>query len=230
MDHINNMPERVEPLAASFATRISSLEKLVVDHEAQALKRAVQFGRTQGDQDAAVRNVVEQAARNNAKREADDYRRKLVAESERERTDRLRAITKLGEEAAALAPMYENPVQVLSREGLGTPERTHYQSQLQHAGPRELQNYANWAVHNGDRTLAAAVLGRLDTLPRDQRPFAAADFANRVLGEEFTRTRQAIERVRLAVQSAVNANRAFERGRVDSLAKIDIGLARRRVG
>ncbi len=43
-------------------------------------------------------------------------------------------------------------------------------AQVRDAGPRELQYYADWAAHKRDRILAAAVLSRLDTLPRVRCP------------------------------------------------------------
>jgi len=111
--------------------------------------------------------------------------------------------------------------------GLGSPERSRYTEQLREAGPRELQNYADWARHTGDRLLGAAVLSRLDTLPATSRPFKATEFAMSLVGEDFQATRKAIERIRQAAQRAVNANRDFESGRTDAVAKISMGLARR---
>jgi len=77
--------------------------------------------------------------------------------------------------------------------------------------------------------LGAAVLSRLDSLPTDSRPFSATEFASSLVGDEFEATRKAIQRTRLATQRAVNANRDFERGQVNSRAKISMGLARRAV-
>ena len=227
MESIIKTAERAEQLAANFITRISTLEKQVAEHEAQAVERAELFSKLDGDQDASVQNVVTHAAREGAKREAHEYRRTLATASEAERTDRLKTLMEMNDKATTLAPLFQGPVQLLSRDGLGNPERTHYQAQLRDAGPRELQNYADWALYKDDHNLAAAVLSRLDTMPRDRRPFKAVEFATRILGDEFVETRKAIKCVQVAAQRALNANRDFESGQVDSVAKISMGLARR---
>ena len=69
----------------------------------------------------------------------------------------------------------------------------------------------------------------VDALPRDERPFKATAFAERMVGDEFNNIRKGLERIRVATQRAINANRAFESGRVDATAKISMGLAQRRV-
>ena len=46
----------------------------------------------------------------------------------------------------------------------------------------------DWALHNNDKILVAAVLSRLDTLPAKSRPFKAVEFADSVVGDEFKQT------------------------------------------
>lgn len=227
MEELIAAASQAESLSQSFAVRVGSFEKLVSEREAQVIGEAKKYGKVSGEYDQATRRTVDQATRNAALRQAREYRRTLAAESESERFDRLQAIKKLESRAIELEPLFESPVQVLSREGLGTPERSRYHEQLSAAGPRELQNYAQWAVANGDRILAAAVLSRLDALPREQRPMMAVDFATKVVGEEYKQTRDALRRIRLATQTAINVNRAFERGRSDPTSKIALGLAKR---
>lgn len=219
--------DHAEQLSASFVTRIAGFEKQVEAFEVKTLERTTlnEYNQLGGETDPGVRRVVKQANRNATKREARAYRRTLAQSSDRERRERLQTLLAIDAEAGKVAPLFESPVQLLSRMGFGSPERSRYYEQLRDAGPRELQNYADWARHEGDRIMAAAVLSRLDTLPATSRPFKAVDFATSIVGEEFQATRKAIERVRLAVQRAVNANRDFERGRVDATAKISMGLA-----
>lgn len=229
MENIIETASKAEHLAASFVKRILDFEKLVSEREAQARGNAAKYGQLRGEQDSGVRNVVKQATRLQAQREARQYRRELVAGTEKERTERLQQMAELDAEASRLTPLYQSPVQLLSRMGLGSPERSRYHDQLREAGARELQNYADWARYKGDRILAAAVLSRLDALPSKSRPFKAVEFAASLVGEEFEQAKRAITRTRIATQRAVNANRDFERGRVDARAKISMGLARRAV-
>ena len=228
MENIVTTADHAEQLSASFAARIMGFEKQVEAFEVKTLEHATtnEYNQLSGETDPGVRQIVKQTNRNATKREARAYRRTLAESSEGERRERLKALLAIDAEAGKLGPLFESPVQMLSRMGLGSPERSRYHEQLRDAGPRELQNYADWARHTGDRILAAAVLNRLDTLPTTSRPFKAAEFATSIVGEEFQATKKALERIRVAVQRAVNANRDFERGRIDATAKISMGLAR----
>jgi len=229
MENILTTADHAEQLSASFVTRIAGFEKQVEAFEVKTLERTTlnEYNQLGGETDPGVRRVVKQANRNATKREARTYRRTLAQSSDRERRERLQTLLAIDAEAGKVVPLFESPVQMLSRMGLGSPEGDRYHNQLRNAGPRELQNYADWARHTGDRLLAAAVLSRLDTLPATSRPFKATEFAMSIVGEDFQATRKAIERIRIAAQRAVNANRDFERGRIDATAKISMGLATR---
>ena len=229
MDNLITAANDAENLSASFVTRIKGFENQVAERETQARERAAKYGQLGSEQDSSVRRVVKQATLDQARREVRRYRRELAAGTEAERTKRLQELLAIEAKASKLAPLHESPVQMLSRMGLGSAERSRYYEQLCDAGPRELKNYADWARYKGDRILAAAVLSRLDTLPAKSRPFNATEFALDLVGKEFTQIKNAIERIRVAAQRAVNANRDFERGRIDATAKITMGLARRAI-
>ena len=218
--------DQAENLSQTFATRIGTFNDLVVEQESQSLDNAKKYGAVSSEYDQGTRMVVEQATRNTAKREAKQFHKTLVGSSETERYDRLKALKVMDNRVMELEPLYESPVQMLSRVALGSQERSRYQEQLTHAGPRELLNHANWAMAHGDKILAAAVLSRLDALPSTNRPIKAVDFADKIVGEEFKQVRVALKRTRNAVQQAINVNRDFERGKVDSTAKIALALAR----
>lgn len=218
---------KIEGLSKSLVARIAAFEEEVASKGKEAIARAEKYGKLDDAQSPEARNVVSRAVRDAARREASDIRRRLALGTEGERTKRLGEIHAIAERAAELAPLYESPIQMLARMGLGSPERSHYTEQLRTAGPREVENYARWAIHKGDRILAAAVASRLDMISAKQRPLRAANFANEVLGEEFREIDRAFKRIRVAAQHAINVNREFETGRSNSRAKIELGLARR---
>lgn len=227
MKDILDAAEQAESLSQSFAIRIGTFVEQVAEREAQALANAEKYSKLPGEHDQGARQVVQQVARNAAKREAHEYHRNLATSTEPERIERLKTLKALDSRAVQLEPLFESPVQMLGRVGLGSPERSRYQEQLASAGPRELQNHAQWALAHGDKILAAAVLSRLDALPAGQRPLRASDFAQQVVGDELKQVREALRKVRAAAQHAINVNRDFERHRVDATAKIALGLARR---
>jgi hypothetical protein len=220
---------QAESLSGTLAVRISNLEKQVQEREARLLANATKGAPVSSELDAGARRVAVDLLRNQAKRDARQYRRELLASTDKERTERLKQLTDMDALAAQLAPLYERPQQLLSRQGLGSPERSRYQEQLRDAGPAELVSMRDWALHTRDVNLGAAILSRLDRSPTNSRPFDAAEFAMQLVGPEFDATRKAIARVRVAAQRALNANRDFEQGRVDATAKIGMGLAQRSI-
>ena len=224
-EYISNATQ-AESLSQTFATRIGAFNDLVVGQETQALANAKKYGATSGEYDSTTRRIVENANRNTAKKETHQYHKTLVGSTETERYDRLKTLKAMDSRAIELEPLFQSPVQMLSRVALGSQERSRYQEQLTGAGPREVMNHANWAVAHGDKILAAAVLSRLDNLPTDKRPIKAVEFADKMVGKDFREVRDALSRTRNAVQHAVNVNRDFERGKVDPTAKIALALAR----
>lgn len=226
MDVIHYTATQAEKLTATFATRLSILEKLIEERRAKEDETAERYARTGTDGSSAV--AARQIAQRAALSAVNEYRRTLVESTDKERIGRLRKLQELEEVATAHEPLYRNPQQLLSRASLGSPERTNYQEQLRHAGPRELENHAKWAMAHGDKILAAAVLSRIDAMPTKSRPMNTREFAEVFVGEEFEQLQSAFRRTRLAAQRAINANRDFERGQVRGVSKIALGLAARR--
>lgn len=219
------MATRAEDLARTVATLVTNLESTV----AQARERiraerrdVVPKGATTGVIASVTRAVDDAVASKTA-----EFRRTLAASSERDRYDQIRQAKETADRLAALVEVYPSPTAYLSGSTVGDARRTQYSAALATAGPAELQTYARRALADNDRALAAAVVGRLDLLPRDSRPFSAADFAAKFVGDEHRGLTAAAKRASAALQSALNANRAFERGTANPLATIAQGLRSR---
>jgi hypothetical protein len=80
-----------------------------------------------------------------------------------------------------------------------------------------------------DLVLAAAVMAVVDRLPKDRRPFAARDFAERVMGGVWARVNNKLQGVQLAFNTAMAANREFVRGKADPIANVGIALAQKAI-
>lgn len=173
---------------------------------------------------AAKQFVVRQEATKVSK-----LRRSLVENSEKERTERLRTMKAYANEAAAIQVINQNPVMLLGRTALGDTKRTHYQQQLEGAGPKELEAVARQAIMGNDAVLAAAICTVIDRRPRDRRPFPPADFAERVIGPIWKQVNTKLKSVKVAFQTAINANREFVRGRADPLSNLSNALAKRAI-
>lgn len=149
-----------------------------------------------------------------------EYRDLLVAETQANRDDQIRQLREAAERLSLTDTLYPSPIALLSSSGLGSRERSEYLAQLRNAGPAELSTYARLAIARGDKLLGAAVLSRLDSLPRDGRPFTAHDLAEKLVGDDHRKLTQAAKRGRLLLETAVAADRELQTGRRDSIGKI----------
>lgn len=159
-----------------------------------------------------------------ASKTAAKARAEVIANSDKDRWDRIKELTAAAESLATVDTLFANPVTVLSRAGLGTPERSNFTAQVAGAGPTELRQLAAYAVATKNRVLGAALVSAIDRMPSKNRPFSAADLAEHLCGDEIRAVRTAIDAVRTSAQRALNANRAFTAGRTNPLDTIKMAL------
>ncbi|MBD3785754.1 MAG: hypothetical protein IE922_02120 [Sphingomonadales bacterium] len=80
------------------------------------------------------------------------------------------------------------------------------------------------AVATNNKVLGAAIMAVLDRMPRRERPISTAELAERLVGEETRQVQDAITRIKLAAQSAININREFTAGKVRPLDRVKLAL------
>ena len=175
------------------------------------------------------RNAIRAVMGKNTESQVSDLRRRLVADSEDQRQGILALLPDYESSIESTRELYASPIQVLSRQGLGTAERTHYQQQLAGAGPAELASTAKLASTTGDRSLAAAVLVTADRDRKKYQQFDRAEFADSVVGQEVAAMQRQLDELALSIKSMRVVNRSFEQGRSRSTDKIELGLAKRRL-
>lgn len=200
-------------------------------------KRAEKFGAMIDTLTAGIAAKAEDAAKSaqaagfppNLQRQAAEQtaakaRAEFTTNSDKERWDRIRELTAAADSLGTVDALFANPVTVLSRAGLGTPERTNFTAQVVGAGPAELRQLAAFAVATKNRVLGAALVSAIDRMPTKNRPFSAADLAEHLCGEETRAVRTAIEAVRTSAQRALVANRNFQNNRANPLDTIKLAL------
>ncbi len=129
-------------------------------------------------------------------------------------------------QAEAQREMWDSPVKVLARQGLGTSQRSDYHLQLSGAGPAELAHLGQLAVGTKNPVLAAAVLSRLDALPSKDRPFSGQELAQAVGVEEQAKAVEAIKIASNRGQATINAIRAFRANRSNPLNNLADAMRR----
>lgn len=153
----------------------------------------------------------------------------IVESSRGQREELLRPLAKVAADAAFLLTLCQSPAQMLGRVALGDSRRTQYQTQLEGAGPVELETAAITAIATGDMPMAAAVATVVDRRPSDRRPFSGAAFAERVWGAQHAEVTAKLKGVLLAERTARAANDEFVRGKADPIANLSNQLAARAI-
>ncbi|MFH2050925.1 MAG: hypothetical protein ABIK96_00475 [bacterium] len=226
--------EQIEQMERQLQERGQALTSLTTRLEGQiSAKRerlAVEMKKRLSEADSGEeRGAIRAVMGKSTEGQLSELRRKLVTESEGRRTGILALLQEYEANIEATRELYASPIQVLSRQGLGTPERTQYQQQLAGAGPAELASTAKLATTTGDRVLAAAVLVTADRDRKKYQQFDRAGFAESVVGQEVARMRGQLDALALGIKSMRVVNRSFEQGRSHPTDKIELGLAKRRL-
>ena len=207
-----NLAEYASRRADKFAATIATLEAGIA---ARAAEASESLARADFPRDAQKQAAAKMGAK---------ARVEITQASDESRWATLKELNAAAESLALTATLYASPVVVLSRQGLGSAERSAYQMQVASAGPTELANLATFAVATNNRVLGAALVSVIDAMPARSRPFSAQDLANQLCGDETRAILASVEAVRTANQKALNANRAFLRGRADPLANVKLAL------
>lgn len=207
-----NLAEYASRRADKFAATIASLEAGITARAAEA------------SESLARADFPKEAQKQAAAKMGAKARVEVTAASDASRWETLKELNAAAESLALTATLYASPVVVLSRQGLGSPERSAYQLQVASAGPTELANLATFAVATQNRTLGAALVSVIDAMPARSRPFSAQELADKLCDEETRAVLASVEAIRSANQKALNANRAFLRVRADPLAAVKLAL------
>lgn len=209
-------------LAEYAARRAEKLGQTIANLEAGIAARAAEVGRSLSGVGMPERDVDAAMAK-----AADAARKEITAASDDARWATLKELNAASESLALTAALYQSPVVVLSRQGLGTPERSAYLTQITNAGPTELANLATFAVASKNRTLAAALVSVVDAMPAKSRPFSAHDLADKLVGEEQRAVMASVEAIRTAYQRALVANRNFQNNKANPIDKVKLALRAR---
>lgn len=129
--------------------------------------------------------------------------------------------------AVAQRGFYDSPVKTLNRITLGDPKRSEYARQLETVGTAELAHLGQFAVSTGNKSLAAAIVSRLDTVPTGSRPFGSVALANAMRVDEHVKGSEAIKIADQRLQGILVAIRAWQSERSNPLNTVSLALRER---
>ena len=207
-----SLAEYASRRADKFAATIASLESGIAARSAEAAESL------------AKADFPKEAQKQAAAKMGAKARAEVTQASDAARWETLKELNAAAESLALTATIYASPVVVVSRQGLGSPERSAYQMHVAGAGPTELANLATFAVATQNRILGAALVSVIDAMPARSRPFSAQELTYKLCGDETRAILASVDAIRTANQKALNANRAFLRGRADPLATVKLAL------
>jgi len=200
--------KRTEKLGAV----IDGLEAGIAKRGDDAAKSAAAAGFSPHDQTSAAKKVASKA------------RSEVAANSHDARWAYIKEVNAAAESISLTEKMFASPQAVLARAGLGAPERSDYMRQLEGSGIVEIRNIAIFATTTNNKVLGAALMSVVDRMPQRERPISAAELADRLVGEETRAVQQAVYRIKLAVQSALNLVREFTAGKSRPLDRVKLAL------
>ncbi len=203
--------------ADKLTTVIAGLEAGIAKRGEDAAASAAAAGFPPEDQRIAATKLAAKA------------RAEVVSNSEDARWGYIKEVNAAAESVALTAALFASPQAVLARAGLGTPERTNYMTQLDGSGIVEIKNMAAFAMATNNKVLGAAIMSVVDRMPARSRPVSTAELADRLVGEETRQVQDAITKIKLAAQAAINLNREFTAGRVKPLDRIKLALNKKEV-
>lgn len=206
-------------LADFAAKRAEKLGKTIDTLSAGIEARAAEVANSLASAGFDARAQADAAAKARAK-----ARVEVVANSSDARWAEIKQLVAAAEGLALTEALYASPQAVLTRAGLGTPERTDFMKQVAGAGPAEMRQLAALAVATKNTVLGAALQSVNDRLPRRDRAISSAELAEALVGEETRAVQSAIAAIKTAAQRAINANREFEAGRVRPVARVKLAL------
>lgn len=219
---VSAIAEHAQALASINARAVRVIERLQRDAVARRTEIVARWAKTRASGMQTQMSVLQGL-------EAQEVRQALVevrASADDELDGLLREAGKAHAAAVGQRVYYASPVQVLARQALGSERRTAYSVQLRGAGPAELAAMGQLAVGTSDVALAAAVLSRLDQLPRDSRPFTASELANAVGTDEHRKAAEYIAIAEHQLQATVVAIRAWRAGRSSPLSTVGLAMQR----
>lgn len=154
------------------------------------------------------------------------FRNELKRDSADRRLTHVRQAGGLMSTAIAIKPHYTSPVQMLMRHSIGSERRSRLMQQIGNSGPAELASFAELAAATKDHELAAALCSRVVDLDLDRRPFAPADLADALVGDEFRSVTQALMEIERLAAEAAHDDTAFESNGRSAIRDISAALMR----
>lgn len=226
VENIDRLAARAAELARAFAARIANIQQQFSDARERYSRDADELVR---DTEPANRAVAKQFAKKQAASKIAKFRINITESSRPQREELLKPLAKIAQDAEFLLSLNQSPAQMLGRVALGDARRTQYQQQLEGAGPVELETAAVTAIATNDVVLAAAIVTVVDRRPRDRRPFAVTEFAERMWGAQHAEVTTKLKGAILAERTARAADDEFVRGKADPLVNLSNQLAARAI-
>lgn len=155
------------------------------------------------------------------------FRGELLGSSRNSRTAFVKQASEHATWKKSVATHYRHPMQMLTRETLGSERRSRILEQLKYSGPAELASFAELAAAKMDLEMGAAVCSRLAELPARDRPVSGNDVAEALVGTKFRTVANALAEIEQIADEVFLDEREFESGRADGRGRISLGLKKR---
>ncbi|KQM12983.1 hypothetical protein ASE49_13360 [Novosphingobium sp. Leaf2] len=155
------------------------------------------------------------------------HRADLIRETAEPRKLLTRELEQLRQSVQSASTHYRSPVQMLTRETLGSERRSRIMQQIAGSGPAELASLAEYAAAQKDKDLGAALCGRVADLPRAERPFSAGELADVMCGELHRELSQAMVEAERRVLEALEDEQIATTGKGNAQRSLEIAMLKK---
>jgi hypothetical protein len=157
----------------------------------------------------------------------DSKLRALRKETEESRWAAMREVQALTADLSTAKSLFSNPLRLATIHGLGGEARARYLAELQNARPATIGTYAEMALAQGDKDLAAALISKLDGMSKEERAglkITASDLAAAVWGKEAAEMSDLLSKTDAWSAEDLAAIRETDGQKVTPVSRISHGL------
>ena len=229
---IQSVREGFDAAHRRHKSALRSIAKSIAEFDAGAAKRIADYRNLQSRQNAngsdgsiRVRRTAQEIAAfgHDIKAEQIHFVRALFATMQAELSESRRLMLQ-AEHSVKISRGLFDPLKLASSWELGGERRARLMQECAQLPPAALKGLALRAAADGDKELAGVLVSINDARQPNMRGFNSAELAAVVFAEKSTLANQHADHVMRTATAAVNAERALETGRVDSIAKIEAAL------
>lgn len=219
MSATSTIVEKAMKLVTKTEAKLAEIEHMATRaHESLMSQSAASYSHKANNGGTIINTKAKEAAERIAGAAADQLRKQKSDEALQALNTEIATLKTYQDQLAGVRDLFPSEIVMLGRYGIGTPERSQYQMQVQHAGQAELTNLAKYAVATKNLHLGAAVLAQMGAVnisnpdKRTEWAMFKKSMATALVGDQFNLITASIAKADSALVDLTNIRRRLVGG------------------